>query len=141
MPISVHLGTLALFNSTYYGKDYRAGAALLRARQPFLVKNALTGFGLFAFTIGVCTYFLPFSPILISLFSFIMCRVLRQSQLQPGGTTKAHPNYGETLRTALQNHSADHYLPSPSTDVYTIKAVGQEEFSDVKVPDAPAQKK
>ncbi|KAJ6120303.1 hypothetical protein N7523_004583 [Penicillium sp. IBT 18751x] len=68
-----------IFNSTYYGKDYRAGAALLRARQPFLVKNALTGFGLFAFTIGVY--------------------------------------------------------------VYTIKAVGQEEFSDVKVPDAPAQKK
>ncbi|KAJ5204135.1 uncharacterized protein N7498_005014 [Penicillium cinerascens] len=67
-----------IFNSTYYGKDYRAGAALLRARRPFLVKNALTGFGLFAFSIGVY--------------------------------------------------------------VYTIRAVGQEEFSDVKVPDAPAQK-
>lgn len=25
------------------------------------------------------------------------------------------------------------------TDAYTIRAVGQEEFSDVKVPDAPAQ--
>ncbi|KAJ5082044.1 hypothetical protein N7532_011087 [Penicillium argentinense] len=66
-----------IFNSTYYGKDYRAGAALLRARRPFLVKNALTGFGLFAFTIGVYAY--------------------------------------------------------------TIRAVGQEEFSDVKVPEAPAQ--
>lgn len=44
------------FNSTYYGKDYRAGAALLRARRPYLFKNALTGFGLFAFSIGVCTY-------------------------------------------------------------------------------------
>ncbi|KAJ5975270.1 hypothetical protein N7481_008977 [Penicillium waksmanii] len=65
-----------IFNSTYYGKDYRAGAALLRARRPFLVKNALTGFGLFAFTIGVYAY--------------------------------------------------------------TIKAVGQEEFSDVKVPEIPA---
>ncbi|KAJ5392268.1 hypothetical protein N7509_007758 [Penicillium cosmopolitanum] len=65
-----------IFNSTYYGKDYRAGAALLRARRPFLVKNALTGFGLFAFTIGVYAY--------------------------------------------------------------TIKAVGQEEFSDVKVPETPA---
>lgn len=42
------------FNSTYYGKDYRAGAALLRARRPYLLKNALTGFGLFAFSIGVC---------------------------------------------------------------------------------------
>lgn len=42
------------FNSTYYGKDYRAGAALLRARRPYLFRNAITGFGLFAFTIAVC---------------------------------------------------------------------------------------
>ncbi|CAG8133899.1 unnamed protein product [Penicillium olsonii] len=68
-----------IFNSTYYGKDYQAGAALLRARRPYLVKNAVTGFGLFTFTIAVYTY--------------------------------------------------------------TLKAVGQEEFSDVKVPDAPANKK
>ncbi|GMG06093.1 unnamed protein product [Aspergillus oryzae] len=45
-----------IFNSTYYGKDYRAGAALLRARRPYLVKNALTGLGLVAFTISVCTF-------------------------------------------------------------------------------------
>ncbi|KAE8150981.1 hypothetical protein BDV25DRAFT_153487 [Aspergillus avenaceus] len=64
-----------LFNSTYYGKDYRAGAALLRARRPYLFKNALTGFGLVAFTISVYAY--------------------------------------------------------------TIRAVGQDEFSDVKVPDSP----
>ncbi|GAT28960.1 hypothetical protein RIB2604_02701460 [Aspergillus luchuensis] len=56
-----------IFNSTYYGKDYRAGAALLRARRPYLFKNALT-------------------------------------------------------------------------DAYTIRAVGQDEFSDVKVPDEPAKK-
>ncbi|KAF7713883.1 Cytochrome c oxidase assembly factor 3, mitochondrial [Penicillium ucsense] len=67
-----------IFNSTYYGKDYRAGAALLRARRPYLVKNAVTGFGLFAFAIAVYSY--------------------------------------------------------------TIRAVGQEEFSDVKVPDAPVKK-
>ncbi|KAJ5628295.1 hypothetical protein N7490_010523 [Penicillium lividum] len=67
-----------IFNSTYYGKDYRAGAALLRARRPYLFKNAFTGFGLVVFTIGVYAY--------------------------------------------------------------TISAVGQEEFSDVKVPDAPAKK-
>ncbi|PLB34067.1 uncharacterized protein BDW47DRAFT_84149 [Aspergillus candidus] len=68
-----------LFNSTYYGKDYRAGAALLRARRPYLFKNAATGMALVAFTISVYAY--------------------------------------------------------------TIRAVGQEEFSDVKVPDAPAQPK
>ncbi|KAL4888681.1 hypothetical protein BDV59DRAFT_188148 [Aspergillus ambiguus] len=67
-----------IFNSTYYGKDYRAGAALLRARRPYLFKNALTGLGLVAFTISIYAY--------------------------------------------------------------TIRAVGQDEFSDVKVPDAPAKK-
>ncbi|KAL4902539.1 hypothetical protein BDW74DRAFT_180643 [Aspergillus multicolor] len=65
-----------IFNSTYYGKDYRAGAALLRARRPYLVKNAVTGFGLCIFTIGVYAY--------------------------------------------------------------TLRAVGQEDFSDVQVPAAPA---
>ncbi|RDW81754.1 uncharacterized protein DSM5745_05311 [Aspergillus mulundensis] len=65
-----------IFNSTYYGKDYRAGAALLRARRPYLVKNAVTGVGLCIFTIGVYAY--------------------------------------------------------------TLRAVGQEDFSDVQVPDAPA---
>lgn len=54
-PSALWLTRLSLsFNSTYYGKDYRAGAALLRARRPYLFKNALTGFGLFAFSIGVC---------------------------------------------------------------------------------------
>ncbi|KAL1957993.1 hypothetical protein VTO42DRAFT_5205 [Malbranchea cinnamomea] len=66
---------MTLFRSTYYDKDYRAGAALLRARRPYLIKNAVTGIGLFAFCIGVYSY--------------------------------------------------------------TIKAVGQDDFSDVKVPDAP----
>lgn len=44
------------FNSTYYGKDYRAGAALLRARRPYLFRNAITGISLVAFTISVCTF-------------------------------------------------------------------------------------
>ncbi|KAI9934443.1 hypothetical protein ASPWEDRAFT_43859 [Aspergillus wentii DTO 134E9] len=67
-----------IFNSTYYGKDYRAGAALLRARRPYLFKNALTGIGLVGFSIAVYSY--------------------------------------------------------------TIRAVGQDEFSDVQVPDTPAAK-
>ncbi|EEP76661.1 predicted protein [Uncinocarpus reesii 1704] len=45
---------MALFKSSYYDKDYRAGAALLRARRPYLVKNGLTGVALFGFCIGVC---------------------------------------------------------------------------------------
>ncbi|KAL2824497.1 hypothetical protein BDW59DRAFT_162385 [Aspergillus cavernicola] len=67
---------VGIFNSTYYGKDYRAGAALLRARRPYLFKNAATGLALCVFTVGVYAY--------------------------------------------------------------TIRAVGQDEFSDVKVPDSPA---
>ncbi|PYH72361.1 uncharacterized protein BO88DRAFT_402592 [Aspergillus vadensis CBS 113365] len=67
-----------IFNSTYYGKDYRAGAALLRARRPYLFKNAFTGLALVSFTISVYAY--------------------------------------------------------------TIRAVGQDEFSDVKIPDEPAKK-
>ena len=54
---------------------------------------------------------------------------------------QAHSTHCRTLGTTLHDQSADSYSPSPSTDAYTIKAVGQEEFSDVKVPDAPAQKK
>ncbi|KAL1967116.1 hypothetical protein VTN77DRAFT_3407 [Rasamsonia byssochlamydoides] len=68
-----------IFNSSYYGKDYRAGAALIRARRPYLFKNAVTGLGLCAFCIGVYAY--------------------------------------------------------------TIRAVGQEDFSDIKVPEAPAAPK
>ena len=45
------------FNSTYYGKDYQAGSALLRARRPYFFKNAATGLGLFAMTLSICKSF------------------------------------------------------------------------------------
>ncbi|CAF9908361.1 MAG: hypothetical protein HETSPECPRED_008056 [Heterodermia speciosa] len=63
--------------STYYDEHYRQTAALIRARQPFLIKNIITG-------IGICGF-------VISVYSF------------------------------------------------TINAVAQDDFSDVQVPDAPAQ--
>lgn len=100
------LNILTSFNSTYYGKDYRAGAALLRARRPFLVKNALTGFGLFAFTIGVCTLLLPWSPRPTPSVPLPACRVLPWSQLQPSGATR-HLTHSHTLRTSPQDQSAD----------------------------------
>jgi cytochrome c oxidase assembly factor 3 len=62
-------------HTTYYDRKLRQGPALVRARRPYLYKNAATGLGLFAFVAGV-------------------------------------------------------YM-------YTIRAVGQDEFDDVKVPDAP----
>ncbi|KAL9100604.1 MAG: hypothetical protein Q9163_004041 [Psora crenata] len=42
--------------SSYYDKHYRQTAALIRARQPYLVRNIFTGLGLFAFTIGVYSW-------------------------------------------------------------------------------------
>jgi len=63
--------------STYYDKNYRQTAALIRARQPYLVRNILTGTTIFAFAIGVYAF--------------------------------------------------------------TIKAVAQDDFSDVPMPDAPVQ--
>ncbi|KAL3417575.1 Cytochrome c oxidase assembly factor 3, mitochondrial [Phlyctema vagabunda] len=63
--------------SSYYDKNYKQSASLIRARRPYLIKNALTGVGIFGFAIGVY--------------------------------------------------------------VFTIRAVSQDEFDDVKVPDAPVQ--
>ncbi|EPE31585.1 hypothetical protein GLAREA_12341 [Glarea lozoyensis ATCC 20868] len=42
--------------SSYYDKNYKQSAALLRARRPYLVKNSLTGLGLLAFCMGVYTF-------------------------------------------------------------------------------------
>ncbi|KAL1302424.1 hypothetical protein AAFC00_002817 [Neodothiora populina] len=41
---------------SYYDRYNRPTASLYRARQPYLVKNALTGLGIFAFVIGVYSF-------------------------------------------------------------------------------------
>ncbi|KAF4335260.1 hypothetical protein FBEOM_10910 [Fusarium beomiforme] len=64
-------------HSTYYDRRLRQGPALVRARRPYLVKNAVTGLGLLA-VVGSIYW-------------------------------------------------------------YTLNAVGQDNFEDVKVPDAPAK--
>ncbi|KAL8799969.1 MAG: hypothetical protein Q9182_005506 [Xanthomendoza sp. 2 TL-2023] len=63
--------------SSYWTKDNRQTAALIRARQPYLVKNIFTGIALTTFVISIYAY--------------------------------------------------------------TIKAVSQDDFSDVQIPDAPEQ--
>ncbi|MCJ1388069.1 hypothetical protein MMC18_000913 [Xylographa bjoerkii] len=63
--------------SSYYDKNYRQTAALIRARQPYLIRNIVTGTAIFGFAIGVYAF--------------------------------------------------------------TIKAVAQDDFSDVQIPDAPSQ--
>ncbi|KAI9846488.1 MAG: hypothetical protein M1837_003908 [Sclerophora amabilis] len=42
--------------SSYYDRDYRQTAALLRARRPYLVKNIVTGAAIFGFAIGVYAF-------------------------------------------------------------------------------------
>ncbi|KAG6999269.1 hypothetical protein G7Y79_00036g072250 [Physcia stellaris] len=42
--------------SSYYDKHYRQTAALIRARQPYLIKNIFTGLGIFGFVIGVYSF-------------------------------------------------------------------------------------
>ncbi|KAL8730626.1 MAG: hypothetical protein Q9166_003939 [cf. Caloplaca sp. 2 TL-2023] len=66
-----------LKRSSYYTRDHRQAAALIRARQPYLVKNIFTGIAL--------------SALVISIYA------------------------------------------------YTIKAVSQDDFTDVQIPDAPEQ--
>ncbi|KAJ9133983.1 hypothetical protein NKR23_g10406 [Pleurostoma richardsiae] len=61
--------------SSYYVGNHSQSDALIRARRPYLVKNAVTGIAIAAFAVGVYAY--------------------------------------------------------------TIHAIGQDEFEDVKVPDAP----
>lgn len=43
-----------LKKSSYYEADYRQSPALIRARRPYLVKNAITGVAIMSFAIGVC---------------------------------------------------------------------------------------
>ncbi|KAI0428107.1 hypothetical protein F5Y09DRAFT_10789 [Xylaria sp. FL1042] len=64
-------------SSSYYDRQFRQSPALIRARKPYLVKNAVVGSAIAVFAMGVY--------------------------------------------------------------VYTIRAIGQDEFEDVKVPDAPMQ--
>ncbi|KAI9709355.1 MAG: hypothetical protein M1820_003475 [Bogoriella megaspora] len=42
--------------SSYYDKHYRQSEALLRARRPYLVKNAVVGVSIFAFAISVYSF-------------------------------------------------------------------------------------
>ncbi|KAH8593629.1 hypothetical protein B0O99DRAFT_626709 [Bisporella sp. PMI_857] len=42
--------------SSYYDKHYKQSASLIRARRPYLFRNALTGIGLFGFCITVYAF-------------------------------------------------------------------------------------
>ncbi|KAG5927275.1 hypothetical protein E4U42_002391 [Claviceps africana] len=68
---------MANSQSTYYDRRFRQGPALIRARRPYLFKNAATGLGLMAIVGSIYWY--------------------------------------------------------------TLRAVGQDDFDDVKVPDSPSK--
>lgn len=80
--------------SSYYDAHYKQSAALIRARRPYLIRNTLTGLGLFGFCIGVCK--------------------------------DSADQRGMAVLMVL-------------ADSFTIRAVSQDDFDDVIVPDAPAQ--
>ncbi|EPQ65766.1 hypothetical protein BGT96224_917, partial [Blumeria graminis f. sp. tritici 96224] len=42
--------------SSYYDKEYRQSPALIRARRPYLIRNAATGLALLTFAIGVYSW-------------------------------------------------------------------------------------
>ena len=46
-------------HSSYYTRANSQSAALLRARRPYLVKNAITGLGVAGIAVGVCTSISP----------------------------------------------------------------------------------
>ncbi|KAI9838689.1 MAG: hypothetical protein M1819_005003 [Sarea resinae] len=99
--------------STYYDKHYRQAPALIRARRPFLVKNILTGMSIFGFAVGVCTY----SP------------VARNCHRFPAKGQLHLPV--DIVRVLI--------LAMVHLDAFTIRAVAQDDFEDVPLPDAPVQ--
>jgi cytochrome c oxidase assembly factor 3, fungi type len=72
------------------------GSSLIRARRPFVFKNAVVGITLASFAVTMCK------------------RRLRRTQ---------------------QSSS------NPNIDFMTMRLVGQDNFDDVKVPDAPVAKR
>lgn len=55
-PTSRLLAGGVLKRSSYYKPDYTQSAALIRARRPYLVKNAVTGVCIFAFAVSVFAF-------------------------------------------------------------------------------------
>jgi hypothetical protein len=50
-----NLATYSIDHSSYYTRQNAQSAALLRARRPYLVKNAITGLAVASIAVGVCT--------------------------------------------------------------------------------------
>ena len=104
-------------HSSYYDRRMRQSPALIRARRPYLVKNAVLGLGITAVAVGVCTYRrggrLP---------------VVQKRGGETGGRVE---DAGCQTLPAIYKHTAN------IADAYTITVVGQDDFSDVKVPTEP----
>ncbi|ETN37280.1 uncharacterized protein HMPREF1541_08271 [Cyphellophora europaea CBS 101466] len=45
-----------LKRSSYYENDYRQSPALIRARRPYIFKNAITGVAIMSFALGVFAF-------------------------------------------------------------------------------------
>ncbi|EPE09257.1 hypothetical protein F503_07033 [Ophiostoma piceae UAMH 11346] len=87
-------------HSSYYDRRMRQSPALIRARRPYLVKNAVLGLGITAVAVGVS-------------------------------------DRSEEARSARRGWATYREHTANNADAYTITIVGQDDFSDVKVPTEP----
>jgi len=71
--------------SSYYDKNYKQSAALIRARRPYLVKNMVTGAAIFAFTIGV--YAFTIRAVAQDEFEDVQVPDMPRQSPQPGAST------------------------------------------------------
>ncbi|EDN06120.1 predicted protein [Histoplasma mississippiense (nom. inval.)] len=88
---------MTIFKSSYYDKDYRAGAALIRARRPYLIKNAATGLALFGFCIGVYAFTIN----AVGQDDFSDVKLPDKKRGDTGRVTGLRKNYKKHLRIIL----------------------------------------
>lgn len=109
--------------TSYYEKGFKRSPALERATAPFRVRNTLTGLGLIAFCGTVCTQLSFF------FFSFPLDNasydMFRHTELEGAGSDEINWNSKGT--------ETDLFFPC-EIDAYSIMAVRQDDFSDIKLP-------
>jgi hypothetical protein len=72
-----------LKRSSYYDSDYRQTAALIRARRPYVFKNAFMGLAIGGFAIGVCECPFPSCIACLAKYTFRKLHVSIASSTPP----------------------------------------------------------
>lgn len=119
---------------SYYDKHYRMSPALIRARQPFLIKNIITGLGLFSITVGICQSSSITTTTTTTSSSSSFSSLLLNPCHKPSAPFGTHIIYTHKLERSRKLTSGEYI------DIWTIKAIGQDDFSDLDMPDPPPRK-